>query len=361
MAFDHVLDHPMPIRLLRNILKKNRVPNALMFWGPSGVGKRLTAYELAKAINCPESEFDSCGACLSCRKIAHGNHPDIHVTAPVKKSRIISVDAISDILELATLRPFEAEWRIFIIQEADRMQAPAQNRLLKTLEEPAGQTLFILVTEHPQALLPTIRSRCQRIRFGGLSPETIKRLLLQERDMDEVLAESVAGIAQGQMTRALELIEGEKRDTMFEFIHRLHGGEDPLSLSEEFGRYLSSEKAGIESAVKAQGEPVDAKELSKEDRERIKEEQQALVDALVQRGIMELLYLMETWYRDKLVLDATRDADRVLNRDQLERFEQVEIAGLESKLNALDKARVYLERFLNVERVFRDLFFVLAR
>lgn len=361
MGFDAILDQPVPIRLLRNILATGRIPNALMFWGPAGVGKRLTAFELAKAINCSEAEAGACGACLSCRKIEHGNHPDVHITVPKKKSRIINVETIDEIIEMAGLRPFEADWRIFILQDADRMYGPGQNHLLKTLEEPAGQTLFILVTEHPRGLLPTIRSRCQSVRFGGLSPETIKTLLLRERDVSEETAAAIAAVAQGQMTRAVELVDSERRDIVFGFLQRLGGGENALGVSEEFGKFLAAERAAIETAVKDQADPVDKAELTKEDRERIKEEQQAMADALGRRGILEMLYLMETWYRDKLVLRATGDGGRVLNRDRLEELKSPNDEDLEAKLDAIEKARLYLNRFLNEERVFRDLFFVLAR
>lgn len=361
MGFGDILDQPIPIRLLRNIITSNRVPNGLLFWGPSGVGKRLTAFELAKAINCTVAEGDACGTCLSCRKIAHSNHPDVHVTVPIKKSRIINVEAIEQIVDLAVLRPFEGAWRVFVLHDAERMAAPGQNKLLKTLEEPPGRTLFILITEHPQALLPTIRSRCQSVRFGGLSPDTIKKLLMRERDVDAETAEAIAAVAQGQMTRALDLIDTEKREIVFDFLRRLGAGENPLKLSEEFGKYLASERAAIEATVKSQSDPADIAEHSKEDRERIKEEQRAVADALGRRGILELLYLMETWYRDKMVLRATQDGSRVLNRDQLAGLASSEGEDLDGKLGAIEKARVYLERFLNEERVFRDLFFVLAR
>ena len=361
MGFDRILDQHVPVRLLRNILASQRVPNGLLFWGPSGVGKRLTAIELAKAINCNAAEADACGQCLSCRKIDHGNHPDVHVTVPVKKSRIINVGAVEQIVELAVLRPFEGAWRVFILHDAERMAGPGQNKLLKTLEEPPGQTLFILLTEHPRMLLPTIRSRCQSVRFGGLSPETVQSLLMRERDIDERTATSIAAVAQGQMSRALELVDSEKREIVFDFLRRLSAGENPLSVSEEFGKYLASEKAAIESTLKSQNEPVDTAEWSKEDRERMKEEQQAVADALSRRGILELLYLIETWYRDKMVYRATQDGDRVLNRDQLTDLGSTDEENFDEKLGAIEKARVYLERFLNEERVFRDLFFTLAR
>ncbi len=361
MSFDAILNQDMPCRLMRNSIRLKRIPNAMLFWGPSGVGKHLAALEFAKAINCTEHEGDSCGTCLSCRKIAHGNHPDIHTVVPVKKSRIIDVDAINGMVELASLRPYEAEWRIFIIQEADRMRGPAQNHILKTLEEPPGKSLFILISEFPQLLLPTIRSRCQMVRFGRLAPETIKSLLIRDREVDANVAESIAAISQGQMSRAIDLLDSDKREVVFGLIERLVHGEDPMALSQEFAGYVSSEKSQLVAALKGEADPGDAKELSKEDRERIQEEQLAQVDALGRRGIMELLYLMETWYRDMLVYSATGEAERVLNQDQLALLESVTVSDPSQKIGAIEKARLYLERFLNEERVFRDLFFALSR
>ncbi|MFP6598491.1 MAG: DNA polymerase III subunit delta' [Candidatus Hydrogenedentota bacterium] len=361
MALKDVRDQDIPIRLLSNLITRSRIPNGLLFWGASGVGKSMTAIAFAKAINCNESPDDSCGTCLSCRKIDNGNHPDIIEVAPVKKARIIDVEAIENMIEMASLRPYEADWRIFIIHEADRMRGPAQNRLLKTLEEPLGPSVFILVSEYPQLLLPTIRSRCQRIRFRSLHPDTVKDLVLRERDIAPDLAEAITGIAQGQMSRALDLVDSDKRAMIFEIIEQFQRGEDPLFVAEEFASYVSTQKAAIEGYVKSEAPSVDVKEVSKEDRERMKEEQMALVDALSRRNILEFLYLLEMWYRDVMVYGATGDASQVLNKDQLSLLEQANTDDPQAKIGAIEKARLYLERFLNEERVFRDLFFVLAR
>lgn len=361
MSFSDIKDQDTALRVLRNMVTRNRIPNALLFWGPSGVGKHLTAFEMAKAINCETAQADSCGQCLPCRKVASGNHPDISTVTPLRKSRIIDVEAINAIIELASLRPYESKWRIFIIQEAERMRDPAQNHLLKTLEEPPGNSLFILISEFPQWLLPTIRSRCQRLRFGALKPKTVTGILARERNVAPDLAESIAAISQGRMTRAFDLVDSDKRVVVFDVISRITQGEDPLALAEEFARYIASQKAQIEASIKAQSQPIEKNEFSKEDQERIQEEQTALVDALARRDIMEYLYLMETWYRDKLVFSATGDAAHVFNRDQMALLETAEVSQPENKIGAIEKARLYLERFLNEERVFRDLFFALAQ
>ena len=356
--FDTIEDQDVPIRLIGNFVKRKRVPNALLFWGPSGVGKGLTAISLAKVLMSPDEEGDP--ESLAVRKIDHGNHPDLHILSPVKKSRIIDVDAIDFIIEFASLHPIEADRRVFIIHEADRMRAPAQNHLLKTLEEPLGKSLFILITEHPQLLLPTIRSRCQRVRFGRLRAKTVKEILLRDRDVSPEQAEAVASVAEGQMTRAFDLIDSDKRDVVLDVVRRLSEGEDPMAVSEEFSKYIASQKNQFAAAVKAASDSAGSPELTHEDRDRLKDEQAALVDALCRRDIMEMLYLMEVWYRDVLVYSATGNAEFVMNKDQMALLESAGVSDPDAKIGAVEKSRRYLERFLNEERVFRDLFFALA-
>lgn len=359
MALGDIRDQGVAVRFLTNLLQQNRVPNGLLFYGPSGVGKGLTALAFAKALMCPHYEDPNHPDAAAARKLEHGNHPDLHTAAPVKKARIIDVEAIDGIIELASLRPMEASWRVFILYEADRMRGPAQNHLLKTLEEPLGRSLFILVTEYPQLLLPTIRSRCQRVRFGRLRPETVQEILMASREVTAAEAESIAGLAQGQMTRAFDLVDSDKRDVVLDLVQRLREGDDPLALSEEFSGYVASQRHALEAAMKS-AESGDAAELSKEDREQVRAEQAAVLDAQSRRDILELLYLLEMWYRDVLVYGATGDAELILNRDRVALLESPGGSGLEEKLAAVEKARLYLERFLTEERVFRDLFFALA-
>lgn len=360
MAFEDIHDQEVPIRLLRNIMRQARIPHGLLFWGPDGVGKRLTAREFVKALNCRERNGDACGVCLSCRKVEAGNHPDVSVTAPKKRARIIDVEAVEAVTELAALRPHESAWRAFVFLDADRMGAPAQNKLLKTLEEPPGHSVFILVTAHPKQLLPTIRSRCQQVRFGALRPETVAAVLHAQRGVAPEAAAALAAVSQGQMSRALDLVDTDRREVVLGLAHRLQDGADPLELSEEFAAHLAAVKAGIEAAVKAEDDATDAKDLSKEDREAMRAAQMSQLEARMRRDLMEYLYLLETWYRDALVYHATGTLDRVLNRDQAQRLAATPDADYGAKLGAIEQARIYLERFLNEERVFRDLFFTLA-
>lgn len=362
MSYAQIRDQDIAIRLLRNILARKRVPNGLLFWGPGGVGKRMTAIETAKAINCSQPTPDACDTCLSCRKTANGNHPDVTIISPVKKSRIINVETVEFINGMAALRPFEAKWRVFIILDADRMdERNGQNHFLKTLEEPPGNSLFILITEFPGRLLPTIRSRCQRVRFNPLRRDSVAQLLRERRDLDTETAASIAAVSQGQMDRALDLVDSGKREISLTIAQRLAEGESPVYIAEEFAKHLENRRTQIKTAILAEVDSnPDAADLNKEEREEQKQQQMGLAEAIIRRDIMEYLYLLETWYRDKEVFAVTRDIEQVLNRDQAERLKAAPAGELATKLAAIDKARIYMERFLNEERVFRDLFFVLA-
>lgn len=364
MSFSDIRDQAVPVHLLRSALKSGRIPNGLLFYGPEGIGKRLAALELAKAINCHEAQADACGTCLSCRKIAHGNHSDVKLIVPAGKARIINVDTVDMMAELSAYRPFEGAWRVFVIEDVDRMGLPAQNHFLKTLEEPPSATVFILMTAFPKLLLPTILSRCQHLRFGALRPETVTELLLRDRDLPPETAKAIAAVSQGQMSRAIDLVETEKRPIVLSVAERLASGEDPMSLSEEFVKHLRAREDSLRASVKAEADTEDTgvvmDDLSREEREEQKQTQLALAEALLRRDIMEYLYLFKTWYRDQMVLGASGDAAHLLNRDHQDRLDAVAPDRIEAKLNAIDKAWRYVERNLSMERVFRDLFFTLA-
>lgn len=360
MSFADIRDQEIALRFLRNCIAQERIPNGLLFWGPGGVGKQLAAIEFAKALNCKGPRGDACGQCISCRKIAHGNHPDVRVLAPKDKSRMIKRAEIDEVNEFAALRPFESQWRTFILHDAERMNPAAQNHFLKTLEEPPGRSLFILLSEHPRVLLPTIRSRCQSVRFRTLRRETVCELLRRDRDLPENLAASIAEIAEGQMSRALDLIDSEKRQVAMSLVERLDSGDDPVIMAEEFAKFLDDQRKQIEAAAKADAANDAADDTGNDDGENAKDERLALLAAAVRRDIVEYLYLMETWYRDVLVTGATGGAGPIWNIDKKDGFGKSTGGDAGAKIAAIEQARVNLDRFIPEERVFRDLFFALA-
>ncbi len=156
------------VGLLRRAIERSRVPHAYLFSGPVGAPLLDTAMALAAALNCQREKGTACGECDACAKIVAGIHPDVVTLVREGAANIVPIESVrNQVIARLGLPPHEADVRVFIVEEATAMAPPAANALLKTLEEPPGRTLFVLCTTAPEQLLPTIRSRCQRVRFAG--------------------------------------------------------------------------------------------------------------------------------------------------------------------------------------------------
>ena len=217
MPFADIAGHERIIEVFRRSVCSGKTSHAYIFEGVSGCGRRKTAQALIQALFCANVADDACGVCPSCRKVAGGNHGDIHFVEPLPDKRDISVEQLRELQRELALRPYEAPRKACIIEPADRMNVSSANSLLKTLEEPPGNALIILLTENADMLLPTIRSRCQLIRFAPLSQEHVYRLLLAGGLAPEA-AELVAPLSEGSMQRARELDNDtltERRETVF--------------------------------------------------------------------------------------------------------------------------------------------------
>lgn len=359
MSLAQIKDQAVALHFLRQILVQGRYPSGLLFWGPEGVGKRTLAIEFAKAMNCAVGGGEVCGTCLACRKIDHGNHPDVKIIKPSGKARQIKVEPIEELIELSSYRPFEAAWRILILEDADRMNESTQNHFLKTLEEPPSATVFILLTEYPRHLLPTIRSRCQPVRFGALRQETVMELLLAQRDLPDTVADAIAAISQGQMSRAFDFVDSGKREIVIDVAKRLAGGEDPMSLGEEFSKHLAATLEAIKGSIKEEL-AESSRDMTPDEREDQKEEIEARAEGLIRREMMEYFYLFAAWYRDVMVLESTGDPGRVLNRDHIEELRKPIGGNHQSRIAAVERAWVYIMRNIMRDRVLRDLLFALA-
>lgn len=204
MPFAEILGHERIIEVLRRSLRTGKTAHSYLFEGVPGCGRRKSALALIQAIFCKEVGDDACGECPSCRKVASSSHADIHTIMPLPEKRDISIEQLREMQRTLSLRPYEAPRKACIIEPAERMSVNAANSLLKTLEEPPGDALIILLTENAGMLLPTIRSRCQLIRFAPLSPEHVLTLL-ERNGMDAGAATLLAPMSGGSMQQALEL------------------------------------------------------------------------------------------------------------------------------------------------------------
>ncbi|PIQ84049.1 MAG: DNA polymerase III subunit delta' [Candidatus Omnitrophica bacterium CG11_big_fil_rev_8_21_14_0_20_63_9] len=206
MAWSDVRGHELTKRVLQAQLAAGRVPNAYLFAGPEGIGKRRLALEMAKAMNCLSDGSRPCDACTTCKQFAREAHPDLHLVVPSGASEQIKIDDVRQVIGRVQLRPFNARLQVAVIDGADRLTDEAANSLLKVLEEPPAGARFLLTTSRLAFCLPTITSRCQILRCMPLSSPDVQSLLV-EQGVDQATAASVAPLAGGSVKAAQELLE----------------------------------------------------------------------------------------------------------------------------------------------------------
>ena len=255
--FDKIIGHNQVKKVFKRLLVSQKVPRSLLFVGEEGVGKRYFALEIAKAMVCQNpNSGEACDNCTACKrsdkfhipiveestkvddklkdkfkKVFFSEHSDIGIVVPLKKN--IFVDAIRELETEANFRPYEAKARFFLIDNADKMSDAAANALLKTLEEPPATSHIFLITSRPASLLPTIRSRCQIIRFAPLETNNIEDYLLKTQKFAPDDAELSAKLAHGSIGRALAMDIGkfrEQRETMLKVLESLSGQKNIAAL-----------------------------------------------------------------------------------------------------------------------------------
>jgi DNA polymerase-3 subunit delta' len=205
--FNQVIGHQKNIALLQNILRTNKVAGAYLFAGPPNIGKELVALNFAKALNCLESEADACDRCISCRKIDDSNHPDVRIIRP--EGAWMKIDQIRRLQKQISYRPMEGYYKVYILTDVERMNLPAANSFLKTLEEPPGTSVLILLTSNYNSLLPTIRSRCQLVRFFPIPHRVLRDQLIGKLKITETKAKQITLLSGGKVGKALELAKKE--------------------------------------------------------------------------------------------------------------------------------------------------------
>jgi DNA polymerase-3 subunit delta' len=197
MSFSGIIGQERAIGVLRRSISAGRVAHAYLFSGVEGCGKKMSAKAFVQAVFCGQEE--ACGVCPSCRKLAGGQHPDLHMLEP--DGAFIKIDQVRELQRELSFRPFEAPKKACIIDGADKFNLSSGNALLKTLEEPPGDALMILIAPDPSSVLQTILSRCQALAFRPLSAELIEKRLLQEQFPADA-AKVAATLSGGSLSKA---------------------------------------------------------------------------------------------------------------------------------------------------------------
>ncbi len=210
MTFAAIRGQDAAIRSLRSAILSNRVGSAYLFAGPAGVGKRTAARAFAAALLCESPEDgDACGRCRACGKVLRGSQPDLLVIDVLEDKKEISVDQVrTEIVAHMKYSPYEAARRVVLIPTADDLSLSAANSLLKSMEEPGANTHFVLASSQAHRLLPTIRSRCQEVRFAPLADDLVVEILV-ERGTADPDARRAAVFAGGSVGRAIGRLGGD--------------------------------------------------------------------------------------------------------------------------------------------------------
>lgn len=230
MSFQDIKGQDKAIQIISQHLQRARIAGSYLFVGPEGVGKRLVARTLSKALNCENQSLDSCDTCPSCLKIDKHHHPDVHFIDEGTSS-VIKIESIRQSQKDINLKPYEGKIKVFIIDQAHNLTTEAANAILKILEEPPVSSLIILLSSKPALLFKTIISRCQVLRFLPLRRIELEEILSKDYGLDNVLSRFLAYFCEGRLGYALALKGTDILQDKNRLIDQLVSSEKQINLN----------------------------------------------------------------------------------------------------------------------------------
>ncbi len=309
--------HDKAIRTLNRSLEAGRLAHSYLITGPSKIGKRTLALDIARAANCV-SDSRPCGECRQCQRVTSGLHPDLRVIGleearPGRLRTQISIDQVREIQRNTSLLPYEGHSRVFIFESGERLSGEAANSLLKTLEEPPDRVIIIIVASDANAVLPTILSRCRRIDLRTIPPGMIADFLVEERSVGRERAEEIAGLSGGRIGWAIE------------------AADDPAIITR-----ISETLDLIEATVK--GSLAERFDYSESLSRRFSADRQ---------GVFAELDLWQSWWRDVLLIGQSKP-ELVVNSSRKETLTSVadenSIEAISESLKAIRRTAFLLDR-----------------
>ena len=317
LIFKDILGHEQIKEHFQNAVATGKVSHAYILSGEAGMGKKTLANAFAMTLLCEEEGKEPCMHCHACKQVLSGNHPDlIYVTH--EKPASMGVDDIREqINDTIMVRPYSSQYKIYIVDEAQKMTVQAQNALLKTIEEPPAYAVIMLLTTNQDAFLQTILSRCVQLKLKPLKDSVVKTYLEEKLQVKDIQAEIYSAFARGNLGKAIHLAQSEDFKMMYEEILKLLKEIKEMDISQL----------------------LDVIRKLKDDNTDIK----------------ECLDFMQMWYRDILMYKTTKDLNLLIFKDEFSAVKKAaslsSYEGLERILEAIDKARVRLDANVNMELV----------
>lgn len=317
-GFQDIIGHKMVKEHFQKAIEHDQVSHAYILEGEEGMGRKTLAKAFAMTLLCERSNTEPCMECHSCKQLISDNHPDVCWIHHEKPNSIGVDDIRTQISDTIMLRPYSSLYKFYIMDEAEKMTVQAQNALLKTIEEPPSYAVILLLTTNEEMFLPTILSRCIKLKLKPLKDRDVSIYLKEKLGVSESLSEVYAAFSRGNLGKAIQ-----------------------ISSSEEFGLLYHD----VQNLLKKLKEMDISMLLS-----YIKKIQEENFD------LQGCLDFMQLWYRDILMFKVTKDANLLIFKDEYSTISSLcqksSYEGLEKILNAIDKAKVRLNANVNTELVF---------
>ena len=316
-GFKDITGHEQMIEHFQNAIRLDKVSHAYILNGPDLSGKKMLAEAFAMALQCEKKGIEGCMQCHSCRQAVSHNHPDIHYLIHEKPNTISVDDIRRQINQDIAIKPYGSPYKIYLVDEAEKMNQQAQNALLKTIEEPPGYGIILLLTTNADAFLPTIVSRCIRLDLKPVANDKIRGYLMKQMQVPDYQADISAAFAQGNVGKAIQLAGSEHfrelKDSAVQLMKRIRDID-----------------------VYEMGEAV--KQISE-----------------YKMSINDYFDIMMVWYRDVLMYKATLDINGVIFKEQVydikKQASHSSYHGLQEILKALEKAKTRLNANVNFDIV----------
>ena len=316
-GFHDILGHDQIIAHLQNAIEEDKVSHAYIFNGPEASGKMMLAEAFAMALQCEGEGKRPCLECRSCRQAADHNQPDIIYVSHEKPNTIGVDDIRTQINNDIDIKPYSSRYKVYIVDEAQKMNQQAQNALLKTIEEPPAYAIILLLTTNADSFLQTILSRCITLNLKAVKEDKIKEYLMKHYQIPDYQADICAAFSQGNVGKAIQ-----------------------LASSEEFGEL----KASVLQLMKRL-EDIDLYEMTGAVKQI----------AEYKLSVNDYFDLMMIWFRDVLYLKATNDVDGLIFKDEVydikKQAAKRSYQGIETILEALEKAKIRLNANVNFDLV----------
>lgn len=315
LGFKDIIGHEKIKEHLQRAIESDHVSHAYILTGETGMGRKSLANAFSMTLLCERGKSDPCMECHACKQVMTNNHPDLIFVTHEKPGSIGVDDIRGQINDTIMIRPYSSYYKIYIVDEAEKMTVQAQNALLKTIEEPPSYAIIMLLTTNQEAFLPTILSRCVQLKLKPQTDAVVKSYLMGSLGIKESRADIYAAFARGNLGRAIHLASSEEFQLLYsELLHMLKHLKEMDIMELLF--YIK----------KMKDENLD---------------------------IYDCLDFMQLWYRDILMYKVTQDINLLIFREEFNTMKEMSASsaydGIETILKAIDKARIRLDANVNME------------